>query len=131
MNRAEYDEAVSKCPNHPHDDGPFRYCSMKGCPWTEEGPLGGFDDEPARWKPRYAVQKSPRIGGTPIPTDEPCLVIRAQDRMAPMMLSTYIERYKTAAPEPDQQVISDCLAHLEELILWQEANPDKVKWADR
>lgn len=45
MNRADYYEAVSKCVNAPHDEGPFRYCNVKGCPWTEEGPLDGFDDD--------------------------------------------------------------------------------------
>ena len=130
MNRAEYDEAVSKCPNHPHDDGPFRYCSSKGCPWTEEGPLDGFDDEPPKWKPRYQVRKSPHVGGDPIPEDEPCLVIRAQDLLAPATLSDYIARYRRL-PSYSPVVVHDLLAHLEQLVIWQEDHPDRVKVADR
>ena len=130
MNRAEYDEAVSKCPNHPHDDGPFRYCSSKGCPWTEEGPLDGFDDEPPKWKPRYQVRKSPHVGGDPIPEDEPCLVIRAQDMLAPAALAWYIERYE-ALDHPDPGVIEDLLATAAELERWRSEHPFSIKRADR
>lgn len=42
MTKAAYGEAVAACPSHPHEDGPFRYCGS--CPWTEDGPLGGFTD---------------------------------------------------------------------------------------
>lgn len=42
MTKAAYDEAVRACRSHPHENGPFRYCGS--CPWTEEGPLGGFSD---------------------------------------------------------------------------------------
>lgn len=42
MTHEEYDAAVLACPNAPHSEGPFRYCPS--CPWTEEGPLGGFSD---------------------------------------------------------------------------------------
>jgi hypothetical protein len=83
------------------------------------------------WKPRYLVKKASGVDGPPIPEDEPCLVIRAQDVMAPMMLSTYIERYRKLAVEPDPALVSDLLDHLEALVLWQAAHPDKIKQADR
>lgn len=84
----------------------------------------------ADWQPRYLIQKAPGVEGPPIPSDEPCLVIRGQDMLAPLMMSTYIERYK-AMPGHDATVISELLSHLEQLILWQEAHPEKVKRADR
>lgn len=33
MSTVDYNEAISKCPNAPHDQLPFRYCPS--CPWTE------------------------------------------------------------------------------------------------
>lgn len=42
MTREEYHEAVATCPQFGAHGSPFRYCGM--CPWTEEGPLGGFVD---------------------------------------------------------------------------------------
>lgn len=84
----------------------------------------------SEWKPRYLVQKAPGVGGDPIPEDEPCLVIRAQDIMALATLRTYIEYYSIGRPW-DYAVVVDLEAHLQALIDWQADHPDKVKWADR
>ena len=46
---------------------------------------------------RYAVQKAPGIGGAPIPDDEPCIVIRAQDRLA-LAVSGLGDRRAEGAP---------------------------------
>lgn len=124
MNRAEYDEAVSKCPNGPHDEKfPFRYCPS--CPWTERG-----WQDPDAWKPRYLVTKAPGVGGEPIPHDEPVLVIRAQDKMAEEMLEAYIDSYREFDDYSDA-VVEDLEAHLRELRRWQEANRERIKMAGR
>lgn len=91
---------------------------------------------------RYIVQKAEGVGGDPIPADEPCLVIRAQDHLAPFVMQFYIDEYEKRAGQatvpgagpgagPDQAVIAELREHLERLLDWQEANADKVKWADR
>ena len=88
------------------------------------------------WTPRYLVQKAPGIGGPPIPEDEPCLVIRGQDILAPEILFDYIQKYEKeygkdrTAPRA-RPVSVECLPHLAVLIEWQGDHPDKVKMADR
>ena len=82
------------------------------------------------WAPRYLVQKAPGIGGPPIPEDEPCLVIRGQDILAPEILFDYIQKYEKEHGK-DRAVSVECLRHLAVLIEWQGDHPDKVKVADR
>jgi hypothetical protein len=83
------------------------------------------------FKPRYVVVKAPGVGGHgPIPEDEPCIVIRAQDRLACSVLSFYLSEYQDRAVV-DDAVISELEAHREAVLAWQVAHPDKVKWADR
>lgn len=100
------------------------------CPWTEEGPLDGFDDEPPPWKPRYNVQKAPGVGGDPIPKDEPVLVIRAQDVLADEMMVFYIGSYHDQEHK-DPAVEAELREHLAELRRWRTANADRIKVADR
>ena len=80
---------------------------------------------------RYVVRKADGIDGPPIPDDEPCVVIRGQDFLAIGMLATYIGMYKAGPGPKDSRVIEELEAHFERLLDWQDANPDKVKWADR
>lgn len=84
------------------------------------------------WKPRYVVSKAEGIGGSPIGEDEPCLVIRGQDRLAPFMIQAYIDHYKAMRGQvADPQVEVDLAEHKRELMAWQARNYEKVKWADR
>lgn len=79
---------------------------------------------------RYIVEKNDGIPGAPIPEDEPCLVIRGQDLLAPFMLQQYIDNYNQFT-EADNAVITDLREHLAILLEWQMNNADKVKLADR
>jgi hypothetical protein len=79
---------------------------------------------------RYVVRKAEGVGGMPIPEDEPCLVIRGQDRLAPTMLRIYLDCY-TCNPIHDHAVVVELENHLHELVEWQWNNSDKVKEADR
>lgn len=78
---------------------------------------------------RYVVHKAPHVGGPPIPEGEPCLVIRAQDRLAGWAIRSYIERYLEACPDPDNAVIADLVEHRLLIDVWQLDHP--VKWPDR
>jgi hypothetical protein len=80
------------------------------------------------WSPRYSVQKAAGVGGAPIPGDEPCLVIRAQDVLAGLMLEEYIVHYTTLRGH-DPEVLLELRAHRFALINWQLEHPPKV--ADR
>lgn len=77
---------------------------------------------------RYSVEKHPDVGGDPIPTDEPCIVIRGQDRLALSVLDFYLAMYRTY-PGFDPRVVVELESHREDLILWQIDNPPKL--ADR
>lgn len=83
------------------------------------------------FKPRYIVTKAEGVGGDPIPTGEPCLVIRAQDVLAVPMLAYYIELYSKFGDEADPMVMHDLGYHMVGLIEWQKSNRKKVKRADR
>lgn len=81
------------------------------------------------FQPRFTVQKAPHVGGNQIPDDEPCIVIRAQDVLAPSMMHKYIMVYselEDASPE----VIERLNDHFHALLRWQVENGDKVKVAD-
>jgi hypothetical protein len=81
---------------------------------------------------RYQVQKSDGISGPPIPPDEPCLVIRAQDVFASVMLEIYLALYRDLhADDRDRGVIADLIDHLKVMRQWQADNPSKLKIADR
>ena len=80
--------------------------------------------------PRYIVDKAPGVGGHPIPPDEPCLVVRGQDRLAVNVLVHYITEY-VQLPEADPAVVADLGAHLQALAQWQKENVHKIKMADR
>jgi hypothetical protein len=82
---------------------------------------------------RYIVQKAPGVGGEPIPEDEPCVVIRGQDILAPVMLKIYQDLYLSLAPygAVDGRVIDDVDNHGDRLRDWQMEHPGKIKWADR
>lgn len=79
---------------------------------------------------RYIVEKNDGVPGAPIPHDEPCIVIRGQDLLAPFILQQYIDNYVQFA-DADEEVISDMRDHLAILLEWQMNNADKVKLADR
>ena len=63
-------------------------------------------------------------GGAPIPEDEPCLVIRGQDKVATDMINAYIMHYKHRAPNPDAETIEALRALKAEIEAWP-----KKKWA--
>lgn len=77
---------------------------------------------------RYIVKKAPHVGGNPIPEDEPCLVVRAQDKLAVDVLRYYIDEYNEEI-DADPKVIEELEEHLNHLILWQMSHPTKI--ADR
>lgn len=79
---------------------------------------------------RYIVEKNPEVGGSSIPEDEPCIVIRGQDILAIPMLKLYIEFYKVS-DHVDYMVIKELYEHLGRLNAWQEYNAGIIKWADR
>lgn len=79
---------------------------------------------------RYTVQKAPHVGGDPIPEDEPCIVIRAQDVLAPAMLHKYIMVYSDLE-DAQPEVIEELNDHLHKLLRWQMENGDRLKVADR
>ena len=78
---------------------------------------------------RYIVQKAPGVDGPPIPEDEPVLVIRAQDVLAPLMMKLYRQAYENM-PDCNSEVIQRLCHHQLEITIWREANADKVKVAD-
>ena len=125
MTEAEYNRLVADCPRAGFHKT-CRHCAICPiCPWTETG-----WQDPDRWKPRYQVRKSPHVGGDPIPEDEPCLVIRAQDQLATATLSAYIARYRRL-PNHSREVVNELFAHLEQLVIWQDTHRDQIKTADR
>lgn len=84
------------------------------------------------WQPRYQVRKAPHVEGPPIPEDEPCLVIRAQDVNARQVLTRYISDYISYAYDQlDYGVVEDLVNHLRALTEWQRVNQGRMKWPDR
>ena len=69
-----------------------------------------------------------RTDETPLPTDEPCFVIRAQDKLALNMVSYYWQ-LSSAAGQPDEflRQVDDHYAAVAE---WQRTHQDKIKAAD-
>ncbi len=80
------------------------------------------------WNPRYIVSKAPSVGGRPIPADEPCLVIRGQDRLAGEVMSFYIAEYEQLEGA-DPAVVDDLIRHADRLAEWQREHGTKT--ADR
>jgi hypothetical protein len=78
---------------------------------------------------RYLVQKAEGVTGNPIPEDEPCIVIRGQDRLALTMLDSYITYYSKYCPAPDKAVVAELWDHRRTLVEWQTEH--RPKWADR
>lgn len=79
---------------------------------------------------RYFVEKADGISGPPIPPDEPCIVIRGQDLLAPTTLQRYIDTY-SEFDDAQEEVIEELRDHLAILLEWQMDNADKIKLADR
>lgn len=82
------------------------------------------------FNPRYKVTKAEGVSGDPIPEDEPVIVIRAQDVLSHEMMQFYITRYANT-PGNSREVLRDLYDHASALMAWQQANPDKMKVADR
>ena len=60
---------------------------------------------------KYRVE---RVDGTPIPDDEPCFVLRAQDEFAEMAVGIYAQLVREFAPE----VAVAALDHAERIADW-------------
>jgi hypothetical protein len=69
-----------------------------------------------------------RTDGKHIPADEPCFVIRGQDKLAAAMVMHYLVDYELLADIPDDVKGETCEA-LQELGRRMAAWPKK-KWAD-
>lgn len=80
---------------------------------------------PPPWTPRYHVGRN---DGELMPEDEPCLVIRGQDILAPAVLLHYLKIYETFT-DHDPKVIRELEDHLEVLREWQRSH--RIKLADR
>ena len=83
---------------------------------------------------RYVVQKAPGVGGNPIPEDEPCIEIRAQDKLALGVIDHYLAIYRaicshSAIPGAGSEVIEELEQHREAIEEWQREHP--TKFADR
>ena len=83
---------------------------------------------------RYVVQKAPGIGGDPIPADEPCIVIRAQDKLALSVIDQYLALYRaicaySVIPGAGSLVIEELEQHRAAIEEWQRDHP--TKFADR
>lgn len=77
---------------------------------------------------RYVVRKADGIDGAPIPPDEPCIVIRAQDRLALNAIDHYIDLY-SHVPEASGDVVDELEQHRDAIEAWQAEHP--TKYADR
>ena len=69
---------------------------------------------------RYIVT---RADGRPVPEDEPCFVIRAQDAFALRAVQEYINLTLDVVSE---DVTGELLAHRERIRKWQQDNPVKI-----
>jgi len=61
-------------------------------------------------------------------SDEPCIVFRAKDYIAPDVLNFYKQEAQQDGCAPE--FIEAVESHLGKFIDWQKANPDKVKHPD-
>jgi hypothetical protein len=77
---------------------------------------------------RYVVTKAPGVGGDPIPPDEPCLVIRANDILAREMIAVYVIKYRDY-PEAQQKVLDELVEHYLAICSWQKEHQTRI--ADR
>lgn len=59
-----------------------------------------------------------------IPKDEPVFLLRASDKLMPMMLEAYIKGLREIGAHPD--LIALTKSHLDFVIEYQKANPPKV-----
>lgn len=69
---------------------------------------------------KYIVTRS---DGTPIPDDEPCFVIRAQDAFAVKAIQEYINLTLDVV---SNEMIVELLAHRETVRRWQHKNRIKI-----
>lgn len=128
--------AANRPEGHGHGAFPANYAEQAAYhDWLHTAP-GSPDAEhhyhDTAWHPRYRVTKAPHVGGPPIPDDEPCLVIRAQDPLAAYVLNAYLTAYRARyGAKRDLGVDRDLQAHADTLNAWQAAHPDRVKMADR
>lgn len=86
------------------------------------------------WQKRYVVRKADHVDGPPIPEDEPCLVIRAQDALALAAMDHYIALYRavcsqSAIPGAGSAVLEELDQHREAIVVWQAEH--RTKFADR
>lgn len=58
---------------------------------------------------------------------EPFFFLRAQDKLAPAIVLAYAEALEMCG---DAQGSMECSEIAEQMINWQEANPDKIKLPD-
>lgn len=70
--------------------------------------------------PRYIVA---RTDGREIPADEPCFVIRGQDRFAVQAVDAYIAIVSLAV---SPEVTEELIAHRDRLVLWQASHATKT-----
>ena len=61
--------------------------------------------------------------GNPIPENEPCFVIRAQDVFALRILRQYIKLTRLIV---DEKVTNELLAHYKRIRDWQRTHPIKI-----
>lgn len=73
---------------------------------------------------KYIVTRS---DGVPIPEDEPCLVVRAQDVFAPAVLRHYMDMTRELVPA---HVTSALERHWQRLMAWRDDNEDRIKVPD-
>jgi hypothetical protein len=93
---------------------------------NEPGPQGRHHANRPPISPfKYTVTRND--GGKPIPSDEPCLVIRAQDAFALPILQMYINHTLDAV---SPALTNELLAHRERIRRWQEEHRDRVKLPD-
>lgn len=64
-----------------------------------------------------------RTGGKPIPEDEPCFVIRAQDMFAPVAVACYALAVKNSVSAEMREEIID---HIDRIDEWQVKHGVKI-----
>lgn len=89
---------------------------------------------------KYVVAKADLDAPNQIPIDEPCFIIRAQDKHAPAIVSAYylhvfreyLEKHAWSRELEIQEnaFLADIAEHLAKIHRWQAENPDKVKAPD-
>lgn len=73
---------------------------------------------------KYVVSRS---DGTPVPEDEPCFVIRAQDMFSAKIVQMYIGLVEHLV---DDDMVEELVAHFMRIKEWQRENKDKIKIPD-